>query len=303
MKKVLFVFLMLLGTILILQAQDLNIATYNIRVDKKEDVANGNGWQQRCPRICDLVRFHDFDIFGAQEVEFHQLQDLLKGLPQYAYTGVARDDGKQAGEFVPVFYKKDKFTLIKSGNFWLAPNPGIPGKGWDAACFRICTWGEFIENGSGFRFWFFNVHLDHRGSQARKESAKLILSQIKELADADASVILSGDFNTDQTTEVYTLFCKSELLDDSYEKAISRHAWTGTANNFDPSITTDSRLDHIFVSPALKVIKYGILTDTYREITDEETSHLPNFPKEVAFQPCSIRFPSDHYPVQIILRL
>ena len=72
MKKVLFVFLMLLGNMLILQTQNLNIATYNIRVDKKEDVDNGNGWQQCCPHICDLVRFHDFDKFGAQEEEFHQ---------------------------------------------------------------------------------------------------------------------------------------------------------------------------------------------------------------------------------------
>ena len=136
--------------------------------------------------------------------------------------------------------------------------PGAENRG--NACFRICTWGEFIENGSGFRFCFFNIHLDHRGSQARKESARLILSRIKELAGADAPVILSGDF-TNQTTEVYALFYNSELLDDSYEKAISSYAWTDTHNNFAPLITMGSRLDHIFVGPALKVIKYGILTE------------------------------------------
>ena len=302
MKKITIIFLMLLGSILILNAQTLSVATYNIRVDKQEDVVNGNGWQQRCPRICDLIRFHDFDVFGAQEVEFHQLQDLLKGLPEYAYTGVARDDGKQAGEFVPVFFRKDKFTLLDSGNFWLAPNPDAPGKGWDAACFRICTWGEFKENKTGFRFWFFNIHMDHRGNLAREESAKLVISKIRELAGPGASVILSGDFNTDQTTEVYALFRKSGLLKDSYETAAVRCAWTGTANNFDPAVMTDSRLDHIFVSPNLSVLRYGILTDTYREITDDAVIRLPNFPKEVAFKKCRIRLPSDHYPVEIILQ-
>ena len=100
-------------------AQTFSTGTYNVRQLNAGDDAKGNGWQRRLPVIASLVRFHDFDIFGAQEVFHSQLLDLLAALPGYGYTGVGRDDGAEAGEYAAVFYKKDRFQLLDSGDFWL----------------------------------------------------------------------------------------------------------------------------------------------------------------------------------------
>ena len=303
MKKSIFSFIVLLCIGLNIQAQQLNVATYNLRNANRGDSINGNGWGQRYPVVAELVQFHDFDIFGTQECKHHQLQDLIEAMPQYTYIGVGRDDGKQSGECAAIFYKKDKFKLIEHGDFWLSTETAYPNKGWDAALPRICTWGIFKEKKTGFKFMFFNLHMDHIGVEARKESAKLILAKIKETG-GKLPVILTGDFNVDQTNESYKLLNESGILHDSYEAAKFRYATNGTFNSFNPTLKTNSRIDHIFISKPFTVQKYGVLTDTYRsEISDSQKEiKSSNFPKEVSLHKYQARTPSDHFPVMVILK-
>ena len=243
-------------------AQELTVATYNIRNANKGDAERGNGWERRCPWVCGLIEFQGFDIFGSQEVLDGQLHDMLAQLPDYAYIGVGRDDGKAKGEYSPIFYKKERFRLLDEGHFWLSEVTDRPNKGWDAALPRICTWGHFLDRQTRRRFWFFNLHMDHVGVRAREESAKLV----------------------DQNNPIYTTFTASGVLADSYETAARRYAPNGTFNNFNPTLKTDSRIDHIFVSPSVRVHDYGVLTDTYRSQTTRSDEEIKSgaFPKEVS---------------------
>ena len=54
-------------------------------------------------------------------------EDLKKALPEYAFYGVGRDDGKQEGEFSGIFYRKCRFTKNDAGSFWLSETPEKPG--------------------------------------------------------------------------------------------------------------------------------------------------------------------------------
>lgn len=284
---------------LAIYAQQLTVASFNIRYDNKGDAEKGNGWAQRAPVVCQLIQFHDFDIFGAQEVLHNQLNDMLAGLPEYGYIGVGRDDGKTKGEYAPIFYKKDKFKLLRSGHFWLSPETGYPNKGWDAALPRICTWGEFETEGK--QVWFFNLHMDHVGVEARRESAKLVLSKIKEMCGNDP-VIFTGDFNVDQNNESYTLLHDSDIMDDSYEVAKIRYALNGTFNSFHADRKTESRIDHIFVSPSIDVLRYGVLTDTYRTPAEEnEEVRAEAAPRELRMKRFVARTPSDHFPIMAVI--
>lgn len=300
MKKNVFLLLVTFCFISGLFAQSLSVATYNIRNENQGDASRGNGWKQRCPVITQLIRFHDFDIFGSQEVLFGQLNDMLGQLPGYDYIGVGRTDGLNAGEFSPIFYKKDKLTLTKSGNFWLSETTDKPNVGWDAALPRICTWGKFQMKESGDSFWFFNLHMDHIGVKARLESAKLVYQKIQTMC-AGEPVILTGDFNVDQTSEGYQFLTASGMLQDSYETAGIRYATNGTFNNFDPNLKTNSRIDHIFLSKGLQAVRYGVLTDSYRAESDKSAEEVKSsqFPKEVSLYHYVSRMPSDHFPVQV----
>ena len=301
MKKLLFFALFSILTLSAV-AQEMLVGSYNIRYKNRNDSLNGNVWTKRCQVICDQVNFMNPVIFGTQEVLYGQLQDMLKGLEGYDYIGIGRDDGEREGEHEAIFYKKDQLKLLDSGNFWLSETPEKPGLGWDAACIRICTWGKFQVNAKKKRdravFYFFNLHMDHVGIVARREAAKLVVERIREIAQG-APVILTGDFNVDQTNEIYNIFTDSGLLKDSYEAAGIRFAENGTFNAFKTEYFTTSRIDHVFVSPSTKVEAYGVLTNSYwtkNEVSDK-TMKASDAPQEIWFSNTTRRNPSDHYPV------
>ena len=301
MRKLLFLAIFAI-TMVAATAQEMLVGSYNIRYKNRNDSLNGNVWAKRCQVICDQVNFMNPLIFGTQEVLYNQLQDLQQGLDGYDYIGIGRDDGERGGEHEAIFYKKDQLTLLDSGNFWLSETPEKPGLGWDAACIRICTWGKFQVNANKKKdrstFYFFNLHMDHVGVVARREAAKLVVARIQEIAN-DARVILTGDFNVDQTNEIYNIFTDSGLLKDSYETARIRFAENGTFNAFKTEYFTASRIDHVFVSPAITVEAYGVLTNSYwtkNQISDEALK-ASDAPQEIWFSNTTRRNPSDHYPV------
>ena len=255
-----------------LQAQSLTVATFNLRYDNPRDT--GNLWVNRAPVVANLIRFHDFDIFGTQEGLENQLKDLTTALPGYERYGAGRDDGKEKGEHSAIFFKKDKFKLINKGDFWLSQTPEKPSLGWDATCCnRICSWVYLQDISSKKKFYFFNAHYDHQGKVAREESSKLILQKIKTIAGTEP-VILTGDLNGDHASTWYQRIASSGILKDAYQQVKYPYASNGSFNNFGSNLASTDIIDHIFTTPGIKVSRWGILTDSYHG-----------------------KFPSDHFPV------
>lgn len=299
-----FAWLIIIVCALTVSAQEavINVASYNIRQYNKQDSINGNGWQVRCPILAQLIRFHEFDVFGTQEGFKHQLEDLKAALPGYDYTGVGREDGADAGEHSAIFYRTDLFTLVDHGDFWLSETPEKPSIGWDAVLPRICSWARLRHNPTGKEFLFFNLHMDHIGKQARVESALLVQQKMNEFG-SELPTFMTGDFNVDQTHQSYTALTTSGKLKDSYGTAKLVYALNGTFNDYSTNDYSTSRIDHIFVSPNVKVDKYGVLTDTYRTPVDGAEARQPgSAPEEISLIPHVARTPSDHFPVMIRAR-
>lgn len=250
----------------------ITVASYNLRYNTANDGVNA--WPNRKEMVKALVTFHEFDIFGTQEGLRGQLDDIAE-LKEFAFLGSGRDDGKQAGEHSAIFYRKDRFKVLKSGDFWLSETPDKPGKGWDATCCnRICSWAKFKDLTTKKEFYFFSVHFDHQGVEARRQSGKLMVQKIQEIAK-DAPAICAGDFNstpeTEQIKEMQT------LLNDSQKASITPpYGPEGTFNAFKFDAPMKNRIDYIFVDKRISVLKYGVLTDAKEQ-----------------------RYPSDHQPVVI----
>ncbi|MCD0488190.1 endonuclease/exonuclease/phosphatase family protein [Pedobacter sp. MC2016-14] len=257
----------------VLVAQSYSLATYNIRGDMAKD-APANTWQQRKVMIPDLIRFHDFDVFGVQEGDPNQLNDLQKALPEYTLVAEGKNNGQNGSA---IFFKTQSFQLKGSNNFWLSPNPDKKGKAWDAKFARGCTWVSLKDVKSGKTFFYFNTHLDHVGVMARKNSTSLLLNKVKEIA-GDNAAALGGDFNFSQYDENYAAFKNSGFLQDAWETTKLKYAPNGTFNGFNITRNSDERIDHIFLSEKFKVERYGILTDNFGG-----------------------KLPSDHFPVMIVV--
>ena len=303
MKRIVFSLLLIALVSFSLSAQ-LLVGSYNIRYKNGGDSVNGNVWEKRCQVICDQVNFMAPEIFGTQEVLHGQLIDMLARLDGYDFIGVGRDDGKTQGEYEAIFYKRACLRLLDQGHFWLSETPDKPGLGWDAACVRICSWGKFAKMTAtdDEAFFFFNLHMDHVGVVARREAAKLIVAKIREIAH-DAPVIVTGDFNVDQTNEIYSIFVESGILKDSYQAARLRFAENGTFNSFNVDLYTSSRIDHVFVSPGTQVDAYAVMTDGYWVPSLDPGNMVKGHdaPQEIDFSRYARHLPSDHYPVFVRL--
>jgi endonuclease/exonuclease/phosphatase family metal-dependent hydrolase len=253
----------------------LEVATFNIRYNNPAD--GPNAWPNRRELAAGIFEANGIDVAGLQEALIGQVRDLEQALPNFARLGVGRDDGKEAGEHNPIFYRKDRLEPESSGTFWLSATPEKPGSvGWDGACPRIATWAVFHDRVTGGRFLFVNTHLDHRGKRARLEASKLLVRRIATLG-ATLPVILTGDFNASVSDpELAPLLTSTATpLHVSGEE----NSPTETFNGFEarPERTV---IDYILVGPGIDVGEYRV----------------PHIVKDGVFI-------SDHWPVMARLRL
>ena len=256
-------------------AAEITVLTYNIRFNNPADGLNA--WPERKEKVILLVRQQQPGIFGLQEALKDQVNDVEKAFPAYGRVGVGRDDGKEAGEFSPVFYNKQLYAVKTSGSFWLSQTPSVAGsRGWDAACNRIVSWAKLQELSGGKEFCYFNTHFDHMGEVARRSSALLLLHCIDSLA-GKLPVILTGDFNAVPSSEPIKLLTDPlnplHMTDSrSLASYISGPEYTYTG--FEVGAIPGEMIDYVFVKNILKV--------NYLKVKD---FHAGKF------------YPSDHLPV------
>ena len=250
--------------------------SFNIRYDNPED--GPQNWHHRKENVVRMLRFYDLDIIGMQEVLVSQLNYLKENLKDYQAIGVGREDGKEKGEFAPIFFRKGRFQELKSGTFWLSETPEKVSKGWDAALERIATWCVLKDKNTGKEFIFMNTHFDHRGKQARIESAKLLKSKATELA-AGKQLILTGDFNLVPESEgIQTIIKpdgKNTLVNSSSVAEITYGPnWTSTGFKNRPF---DQRrvIDYIFLKNIKTVKRYAVITEKLNDL--QLSDHCPVF--------------------------
>jgi len=257
--------------------QIVKVMSFNVRYDNPDDGINA--WSNRKAMVFSFLNDQQPDIIGFQEVLKHQYKELSEHLDDYSSIGVGRDDGKDQGEFVPVFYRKDKYELLASSHFWLSESPEVIGsKSWGAILPRIVTWLQLKDRRKGYIFYVFNTHFSHVSTYARNQSAVLLLNKIKTIA-GQAPVVLTGDFNAQPSEQMY-----STIIDNwegYYALWDSRHLPLNiteqnyqTFNGFNPE-TPEVIIDHIFVNGFFDVKSFN----TFQIAEDD-------------------MYISDHYPIQ-----
>lgn len=222
---------------------------------------------KRMPLVRDVIKKYLPDTFGLQEAHSQWMDYLCASLPEYNFVGVGREDGKNLGEYSPVFYKRDSFDKIGEGNFWLSETPEKPGRGWDAACVRICSYALLRDKKSDSEFLHFNTHLDHVGPVAQREGAKLIAERTAKYGDMPS--IITGDFNVTPESEAYKTVISSGFSD---ARLVSEN--TDSTATFHDFGKCGGIIDFIFINKFIKAEKFTTVTDTFDGV-----------------------YPSDHYPV------
>lgn len=260
------------------------VLTFNIRYGAADD--GPDSWRHRRYLVRLAIHDTDPDLIGLQECLAFQADELAAAFGEYRLVGAGRDDGDRAGEMCAVMVRGTRYEILESGHAWLSETPQRPGPpAWDAACTRLLTWVRVVDRYcEPDTFVFANTHLDHAGTTARAEGARVIRRTLADVADGQR-VILTGDFNAPaETSEPWRL-----LTDGAAPGPALRDVWLaadrrdlpadlGTFHGFtgEPS---RGRIDWILADPGWRVVWAG--ADTAAR---------------------GGRWPSDHFPVAAELR-
>ena len=255
-------------------SQQLKVISYNIRVGTARD--GDNSWENRKPASAAMIAEQQPDIFGLQEALKLQLDYLEETCPDYDHVGVHRDDGKELGEVMAIFWNTKTQKLLDWGNFWLSETPEEPSKGWDAACFRTATWALLKDKRYNKKYYYVNTHLDHIGQEARAKGLKLIVDRIADINPKGWPMILTGDLNVDLGDPcLKSLEGRMESVRDIApvtDSLITYNAWGGISE-------TPRVIDYIYESGFSAAPVFKVLRDSYE----------------------GIPYISDHYPVVALL--
>jgi endonuclease/exonuclease/phosphatase family metal-dependent hydrolase len=195
-----------------------------------------------------------------QEVLWHQYEFLDSVLTDYASTGSGRDDGSKGGELNPVFYRKDKFDLVRTITFWLSETPGFPGsRAWGSYYPRIVTWLELVQKETNKHFFFFNTHFAHDSDSARIMSSRLLKDSVSEIS-GEYPFIITGDLNMLPDSKGYEVLTGPEeslsIFRDSYTISETRPGGQGYTFNGFSDEPGRGRIDYIFVRNGMEVLEH-----------------------------------------------
>jgi endonuclease/exonuclease/phosphatase family metal-dependent hydrolase len=250
----------------------LKVISYNIRLSTGKD--GDNSWQHRKNATLTMIRSEQPTIIGCQEMLPEQFHFILDSLPEYEAIGVGRNDGKEAGERMAIFYDTREVELLRWDTFWLSTTPDEPSVGWDARYPRTCTWAWMRHKDSGQTFGVMNTHLDHIGTVAQHQGLALVAQQALKLFPHSMPLFLTGDMNITPESGAF------EALRGHFEDS------RDVAPESDPSNTFNgwgrregSLIDYIFIRNATP-LRYRVLNADY-----------------------GAPYISDHYPVELSAEL
>jgi endonuclease/exonuclease/phosphatase family metal-dependent hydrolase len=256
----------------------LCLASYNLRYASS---APPNAWSQRRPLVAEVIHGISPDVLGTQEGLHDQLRDIAADLPEYEWLGRGRDGGDR-GEFMAIFYRKDRLEALSTNHFWLSDTPEVVASTtWGNKNRRMVSYVKFRDRQTNREFYFFNTHFDHEVQLARDKSAELVRARVAALS-TNLPIILTGDFNAAAgNNKAYTILTADNFFQDTWIKApVRRGEGFGTFNGFKSMPADGERIDWILTRGDVKVEAAEIVTTK------------PNN-----------QWASDHFPIVARLRL
>lgn len=226
-------------------AVDLRVATYNLMNRYAPQAMIFPGWDSRSQAIANWTTESGIDVLGTQEGTESMINDLGALLPGYTRVGRPRSNSKWFGEYTAIFFRKDKFNLEDSGDFWFSETPEVPGSSsWGAANVRMATWVK-LRDLQGRSFVFFNSHFDHVSARSRTESSRILLERIRAI---DTPAIAVGDLNAEPDDPSIHSLCQS-LIE---ARAVTPNF--GARNSY----FLGWQLDHVFSTSDLAPVRFDI---------------------------------------------
>ena len=256
---------------------DLHVMTVNVRRRFDRRMRRlADRWDVRRPALEALLRSERPTLLGVQEARPDQAAVIsalgyrFAGLPE---TGSGRDEG------CPLFYEGERLELLDWTQEALSDQPLVAGStSWGNLIPRITVSARMRDRATNAEFLVINTHLDHLSLRSRLRSAVSIRERV---AGQALPAIVMGDLNASARSRPVRELLRGGVLTDAWTAASVRLTpqW-GTFPNYRAPKVDGVRIDWIAVTPTIDVRQVGINAGRFDD-----------------------RWPSDHLPVQAVVRL
>lgn len=165
----------------------IRLVSYNMLFNIRDNELNEQDrWQNRYPRLLQLIQWMQPDILCSQELHRDQLNDLLPEMKQtYLFYG---EENKTEGEIDGIFVRRDRFDVINVKVWLIAPE--LPNS-YPHNLLHL----ELCDKLTKTHFSVFNTHLPYLSADEREYSAKFVQERAEEMS-GQMAVFLAGDLNT-----------------------------------------------------------------------------------------------------------
>ncbi len=230
---------------------DIKVISFNIRCANDK---NGHSIAERAPRLKAILDPLDADVIGFQECR-HNWEEIIPADYGNKYEIYLQHRGDN--ESAPILWKKDRFSCIKKGCFWLSNTPEKMSRGWDKLynCYRICMYAVLEEKTSGKRFCFMNTHYGF-GNKCQVDSSNLIYEYSKKISDLPT--FITGDFNMRPDSAGYAAMTNHFTDVNSVTLKYNSTTYHGYASK-----TKDQHIDYCFVDDKVTPLKTVLLDQTF----------------------------------------
>jgi len=187
--------------------QDIRLASFNVHyilLDKPDGAWSVADWERRRPAMIQSVTNLGADIIAFQEMESFRRGDegstnlardaLLDAMPSYA--AAATGDPAVFPTTQPIFYRKERLTLLDQGWFFFSKTPDvIYSRTFNGSFPAFASWAEFHDLHSGQDLRVVNVHFDYSSGDNRLQTANLVRDRVADWTQKGEHVVLVGDLN------------------------------------------------------------------------------------------------------------
>ena len=284
-------------------AATCQVVTSNVKCPAPWDTTPQHHWTARSPRLFAQWRTMQPDILSLQEPVKAYLDEIAAAFPELARVGVAREDGREEGEFGPVLWRRDRFDCVRHGTFWLSETSETAGSKYPGANHpRICTFAYLHERVTGRLLAVYNTHTSYVSDDICRAQLGIIVRHMAANAPEGAVRILTGDLNFEAGRRALAPLASAGLVNADDVCAVPLDGlWNSvTLYRFYPrSFPAEgvrrrlavvggdlasvraalpdlgSRIDHIFLSPGVTVTACGV--DDTNDGGWYPSDHMPKF--------------------------
>lgn len=264
--------------------EPMTVMTFNVLCSLCK-TAEYDPWEERLEYFRDIFARHDPDIVGIQELTplGDEVAQMLDVLPGRAAVYFEPDDALPYPDAI-IFYKRSRFSVLDSGEYWLSPTPEVPNSTGFASpqLARLVVWAKLRDRAGDRDLLFVTTHFDNN-SPSQTLSAPLVKERTAPFA-AELPVVVTGDFNSKPGTEAWvTLTTEVGGFALSDTQALAAEWGVVTNQEPAPDYALDDRIDHVFVGGT------------------PSSWTVSNWNADLTTYGAKGRYPSDHFPITTTL--